>query len=39
MDGKIPPEQMKEILELSEEACKKIYDAQKKALKEAVKNE
>lgn len=36
MDGKIRPEQIKEITKLASEACKKIYEVQKKALKEAV---
>ncbi len=36
MDGKIQPEKVKEILKLASEACKKIYEAQKKALKEVV---
>ncbi len=39
MDGKITPEQINEILKLASDACKKIYEAQKKALKEAVTND
>lgn len=36
MDGKIQPEKIKDILELASDACRRIYDVQKKALKEAV---
>ena len=36
MDGKISPEQIKELLSLVSEACKEIYEVQKKALKEVV---
>jgi len=36
MDGKIQPERVKEILELSTKVGKEIYEAQKKALKEAI---
>ena len=39
MDGKIRPEQIKEITKLASEACEKIYEVQKKALKEAVSQE
>ena len=39
MDGKIQPEKVKEALRLVSEACVKIYESQKKALKEAVTNE
>lgn len=39
LDGKISPEQMKEVLDLASESCKEIYEIQKKALKEVVKNE
>lgn len=39
MDGKIKPEQVNEILKLASEACKEIYEVQKKALKEAVSQE
>ncbi len=39
LDGKIPPEQVKDVLELAEEACKQIYEVQKKTLKEVVKDE
>ncbi|MBU0907312.1 MAG: exosome complex exonuclease Rrp41 [Nanoarchaeota archaeon] len=38
MDGKIQPEKVKEVLEMANEACKTIYEAQKKALKEVVEN-
>lgn len=37
LDGKIQPEKIKDVLELADEACKKIYDVQKKALQEVVK--
>jgi exosome complex component RRP41 len=37
LDGKIKKEQLKEAIELAKEACKKIYDIQKKALKEVGK--
>ncbi len=36
LDGKIRPEEVKEILKLASEACNQIYEIQKKALKEAV---
>jgi len=36
LDGKIQPEVVKEILRLASEACKDIYEFQKKALKEVV---
>lgn len=36
LDGKIRPEEIKEVLKLGVEACKQIYEVQKKALKEAV---
>ena len=36
MDGKISPEQIKEILKLSSEASKEIYKKQKKALKAVI---
>jgi exosome complex component RRP41 len=36
MDGKIQPDLVKEILKISEGACKIIYEAQKKALKDVV---
>ncbi len=39
MDGKIQPEKIKEILKLASEACKQIYEVQKKALKEAIVKE
>ena len=39
MDGKIQPKQVNEILKLASESSKEIYDAQKKALKEAVTKE
>jgi len=34
LDGKIPPESFKEILEMGDKACEEIYEIQKKALKE-----
>jgi exosome complex component RRP41 len=34
LDGKISKKQLKEAIELAREACKEIYEAQKKALKE-----
>ncbi|MEJ2267568.1 MAG: exosome complex exonuclease Rrp41 [Nanoarchaeota archaeon] len=34
LDGKISTKQLKEAVELAKEACKKIYEVQKKALKE-----
>jgi exosome complex component RRP41 len=34
LDGKITAEQLKEVVELGKESCKKIYEVQKKALKE-----
>ena len=37
LDGKIQPELIKEALLMGKEACDKIYDVQKKALKEFVK--
>lgn len=36
LDGKIPPERVSEVLKLADEACLKIYESQKKALKEVV---
>jgi exosome complex component RRP41 len=36
LDGKIQPEMVKEVTRLAKDACKKIYDVQKKALKEVV---
>ena len=36
MDGKLQPELMSEIINLANEASKKIFEAQKKALKEVV---
>jgi len=35
LDGKIPPKQLKEAINLGRETCKKIYEVQKKALKDA----
>lgn len=37
LDGKIKKEQLKEAVKLAQEACKKIYEIQKKALKEVGK--
>ena len=39
LDGKIPPETLKEITKLATEACKQIYESQKSALKELVEKE
>ncbi|MEK6850378.1 MAG: exosome complex exonuclease Rrp41 [Nanoarchaeota archaeon] len=36
LDGKIQPERVKEVLKLANEACEKIYEVQKKALKEVI---
>ena len=36
LDGKIPPERVKEVLDLANTACDQIYEVQKKALKEVV---
>jgi exosome complex component RRP41 len=36
MDGKIQPSRIKEVLDLADKACAKIYEVQKKALKEVV---
>ena len=36
LDGKITSKQLKEAIELAREACKKIYEVQKKALKESL---
>ncbi len=36
LDGKIRPEEVKEVLKLGAEVCQQIYEIQKKALKEAV---
>ncbi len=36
LDGKIQPEVVKEITRLGTEACKEIYEVQKKALKEVI---
>ncbi len=38
MDGKIQPEKVGEILNLGNEACKEIYEVQKKALKEIIES-
>jgi len=37
LDGKISKEQLMEVIEMAKEACGKIYEIQKKALKEAIK--
>jgi len=37
LDGKIPPEQFKEILKMGDKACEEIYEIQKNALKEVGK--
>ncbi|MBI2632553.1 exosome complex exonuclease Rrp41 [Candidatus Pacearchaeota archaeon] len=36
LDGKIQPERVKEIIDLANKACEKIYEVQKKALKEVI---
>lgn len=36
LDGKIQPARIKEVLELANKACEKIYEIQKKALKEVI---
>jgi exosome complex component RRP41 len=36
MDGKIQPDVYMKVLEMADEACKEIYEVQKKALKEVV---
>ncbi len=36
LDGKIPTERVKEVFALANEACEKIYEVQKKALKDVV---
>lgn len=36
LDGKIQPERIPDVLKLADEACAKIYELQKKALKEVV---
>lgn len=36
LDGKIQPEEIKEVLKLADKACREIYEVQKKALKEVV---
>ncbi len=36
MDGKIPPERVKEVFALANDSCEKIYEVQKKALKEVI---
>jgi exosome complex component RRP41 len=36
MDGKIQPERIKEIIDLANESCKEILEAQKKALKDVI---
>ena len=36
LDGKIQPEKIKKVLEMADEACKEIYEVQKKALYEVV---
>ena len=37
LDGKIETKQLKESIELARKACKKIYEVQKKALKDSIK--
>lgn len=38
MDGKIQPEMVKKVLEMSKKACDEIYEVQKKALKDVVED-
>jgi len=37
LDGKIQPELMKKVFDMADKACEEIYEVQKKALKEAMK--
>jgi len=39
MDGMIPKEDVKKVLEMAKKACKKIYEVQKSALKDKYKVE
>jgi exosome complex component RRP41 len=39
LDGKIPPEKIKDALKMADKACDEIYEIQKKALKDVVKEE
>ncbi|HLC87214.1 MAG TPA: exosome complex exonuclease Rrp41 [Candidatus Nanoarchaeia archaeon] len=39
LDGNISTKQLKEAIELARKSCKKIYEVQKKALKETIKEE
>jgi len=36
LDGKIPPQRVKEVLDIANKSCEEIYEVQKKALKELV---
>ena len=36
LDGKIQPEVVKKVLDIADEACLKVYEVQKKALKEVI---
>lgn len=36
LDGKIPPERVTEVIEVTKKACDKIYEVQKNALKEVI---
>jgi ribonuclease PH len=36
LDGNIKRDQLKEAIEMAREACKEIYEVQKKALKDSV---
>jgi ribonuclease PH len=36
LDGKISPEQLKEVIEMAKKATKQIYEIQKKALKDSI---
>ncbi len=39
LDGKIDSKQLKEGIEMARKACKEIYEVQKQALKDSIKNE
>ena len=39
LDGKIQPEVLKEVIEISKKSCEEIYEVQKKALKAVVEQE
>ena len=39
LDGKISPEELKQAVELGQKTCEKIYEIQKQALKDSIKEE